>query len=255
MGGWNTRNTNSNFTVPTKELQFFFFVLLLLAKYWLLLQVFHVLIFEIFRSKDSVLLMRFELCYARWYTRHTRTYSTENAARTVSATFVALGSTFPSSSVTFFAAHLVNRWCQSLWADPWGLYSYELELLLGIQDKERHHGGYSFVRSRSSSGDRSCANIAVVQVWFSKCSHTHRTGYFFVRVVKQGFHIILEYHKRKKRRWVQIRLSKNLDLCVLLIKWLWNSNTEYTLSLKNPNILSKSLISFSVGVNKSRKSM
>lgn len=157
--------------------------------------------------------------------------------------------------ILWWPAHLVNRWCQSLWADPWGLYSYELELLLGIQDKERHHGGYSFVRSRSRSEDRSCANIAVVQVWFSKCSHTDRKGYFFVKVVKQGFHIILEYHKRKKRPWVQIRLSKNLDLCVLLIKWLWNSNMEYTLSLKNPNSLSKSLISFSVGVNKSRKSM
>ena len=33
-----------------------------------------------------------------------------------------------------------------------------------------------------------------------------------------------------------------------------NSNTAYTLFLKNPNILSKSLISFSNGVNKSSKS-
>ena len=43
-------------------------------------------------------------------------------------------------------------------------------------------------------------------LWFSKCGHTHRTGYFFMKIVKQGFYI----HDWVQQTMVEISTSSHL---------------------------------------------
>ena len=56
-------------------------------------------------------------------------------------------------------------------------------------------------RSLNSVQAMKTATVQTRQLlWISECTHTHRTGYFIMKIVQQGFYIHSEIRKRSKFR-------------------------------------------------------
>ena len=174
----NTSVTNGNFTLLAKELQLFFFMVLLLAIHCTFQHVFNVFILKISNRQHSMCLIRFNQvmsCTAIFAPEG----ATLKAIETLGACFFAV-STLHSTDVAFLNSHDIQQTVHS--KVGWQVFRItapgNLELSATFRTSD-----FAVLATRSlklvQTMEAKCMK-ARQYFWISERAHTHRTGHFLV---------------------------------------------------------------------------